>query len=41
MGFPNGVDWWSSQFGQNVQKLPEIRTSTFWVKKLGRGNGGD
>ena len=23
LGFPNGVDWWGGQFGQNSQKLHE------------------
>ena len=40
--FPNGVDWWGGQFGQNGQKLHEIdKTSIFGSNQwVGEGHGG-
>ena len=35
-GFPNGVDWWGAQFGQNCQKLHEnYKSGIFGSKQWG------
>ena len=40
-GFPNGVDWWGGQFGQNGQKMHENdKIGIFGSKQFGGGHGG-
>ena len=38
-GFPNGVDFWGGQFGQNGQKLHEIYKINIFFGKIVEGNG--
>ena len=39
-GFPNRVNWWGGQFGQNGQKLHESdKIGIFGSKKWGGGEG--
>ena len=36
-GFPNGIDWWGGQFGQNGQKLHENYRISIFGSKQWRG----